>query len=110
MNYQYYWDHIAKKPVPVSSDKPMPVTGNLDVQLSGSSATQAIAVTPNDAADLASGATKGLYLGGTGNVKVDMADGSTVTFIGLAGGVIHPISVKRIYATDTTATSILAVY
>lgn len=75
-----------------------------------SGATGAVAVTPSDTVDLARGATKGIYLGGGGNVKVDLANGDSVTFTGLAGGVIHPISAKRVWATGTTATSILAVY
>lgn len=79
-------------------------------ELSGSNALSAVAVTPDDNADLVGGATKGLYLGAAGNVKVDMADGTTVAFIALANGMVHPISVKRVYDTDTTATAILAVY
>ncbi len=80
------------------------------VKLSGSSGEDAVAVSPDDSNDLADGATKGLYVGVSGNVKVDMANGTTVTFTGLASGIIHPLSVKRIYSTGTTGTSIIAVY
>lgn len=73
------------------------------------SANSASSITPNDSNDLAR-ATKGLYVGVTGDVKVDMADVGTVTLTGLAAGIVHPLSVKRIYATGTTATSILGVY
>ena len=73
-------------------------------------ATDATSITPSDSTDLAGGATKGLYIGGAGNVKVDMADGTTITFTALSAGIIHPISAKRVYVTDTTATLILAVY
>lgn len=73
-------------------------------------AEQASSVVPSDSADLSSGMTRGLYIGGSGDVKVDMADGSTVTFVGLAAGVIHPLRVKRIYTSGTTATNIIAVY
>lgn len=66
-------------------------------------------VTPNNSADLAI-VTRGVYVGVTGNLKVDMANGDTVTFVGLAAGVIHPIRAQRIYATGTTATSIVGVY
>lgn len=68
------------------------------------------AVTPSDSTDLPKGTTKGLYLGGAGNVVVDMADGSTVTLTGLTAGVIHPLSVKRVHATSTTAINIVAIY
>ena len=73
-------------------------------------ATDAASVTPSDSTDLTGGATKGLYIGGAGNIKVDMADGTTITFTALSAGIIHPVSAKRVYATGTTATLILAVY
>ena len=68
----------------------------------------AVAVTPNDSTVF--NATRGLYIGGAGNVAVVMHDGSTVTFNALAVGVIHLISVKQVKATGTTATNIVALY
>lgn len=85
-------------------NNPLPVT------LSGSNASDAVAVTPNDAADLAKVPTKGLYIGVTGDVKITLSSGNVVTFTALASGTIHPIAVKRVWATGTTATNILAVY
>lgn len=78
----------------------------------------ALAVTPSDAANLAppSGdankATRALLIGGAGNVKVDMADGSTVTLAlpATACGLLLPIAVKKVHATGTTATAIVAFY
>lgn len=67
------------------------------------------AVTPHDTNNLAI-PTRGLYVGVSGNVKVDMIDGSTLTFVGLAAGIIHPLAVRRVYSTGTTATSIVGVY
>ena len=72
------------------------------------SASSAFVITPDNTTDLAL-PTRGLYVGGSGTVKVDMADGTTVTFTGLAAGVIHPIRAKRVYATGTTASGILGV-
>jgi len=73
-------------------------------------ASNAFAVTPNDSADLTH-AARGLYVGASGDVKVDLVGGDTaVTLVGLAAGVVHPIRVKRVYSTDTTATSIVALY
>lgn len=69
----------------------------------------AAAVTPHDTNDL-SKTTRGVYVGVSGDVKVDLAGGDTVTFVGLAAGVIHPLRVTRIYSTGTTATSILGVW
>jgi hypothetical protein len=72
-------------------------------------ATHAFAVTPDNSNDLAI-FTRGIYVGVSGNVKVDTTEGDTVTFVGLAAGIIHPIAVRRVYATLTTATSIVGVY
>jgi hypothetical protein len=73
-------------------------------------AANAAAITPNNGADLAAN-TRGLYVGVSGDVKVDMVTGGTgITFVSLAAGIVHPLQVKRVYATGTTATSIVAVY
>lgn len=72
-------------------------------------AENAFAVTPNNDADLAED-TRGLYVGVSGDVKVDLVGGTTVTFVNLAAGVIHPIRARRVYATGTDATSIVGVY
>lgn len=71
-------------------------------------ARHAVAVTPNDSADLSPRyATKGLFIGGAGNLNVDTMDGKTVLFTGVPVGFFH-IQVKRIRATSTTATNIVA--
>lgn len=72
-------------------------------------AANAAAVTPNDSTDLTN-VSRSLYVGGAGNVKVDMADVGTVTFTGVPAGAILPIRVSRVYSTGTTATSILVLY
>jgi len=54
--------------------------------------------------------TRGLYLGTAGDVKLTTAGGDTVTFKGLAAGIIHPIRATRVFATGTTAADILGVY
>ena len=73
------------------------------------SAHSAVAVTPNDTGTL--NPTRGLYVGGAGAVKVDMAEnGSAVTFAGLQAGTVLPIQVVRVYSTDTDATDIVALY
>jgi hypothetical protein len=74
--------------------------------ISGQSAS---AITPNDSTNLTT-VTRGIYVGVSGDVKVDMADNSTVIFVGLSSGGIHPIAVKKVYATGTTATNIVGVY
>lgn len=84
------------------------------VQRVDASGQFAVSVTPSDTVNLTmpSGTsfTKGIYVGVAGDLKVDMADGSTITFTNLASGVVHPLSVKRVYAAGTTATGIVGVY
>lgn len=73
-------------------------------------AVKAVSVTPNDLTDLSEPGAA-LYIGGAGNVKVNMAsEGTAITFVGIPAGSFLPILVNRVYATDTTATSILAIY
>ena len=73
-------------------------------------AIHAFAITAHNTDDLAY-VTRGLYVGVSGDVKVDMRGGeSAVVFTGLAAGVIHPLRVKRVYDTDTDATNIVGVY
>ena len=70
-------------------------------------ARSALAVTPNDSTVLQAG-IRALYVGGAGNVSVITVGGQTVTFVGVGAGSMLPIQVARVRATDTTATSILA--
>lgn len=90
-----------------ATDRPMP---KVSAQLTGSNATDGATITPNDGVDLAKIPSKGVYVGVSGDLKVTLSSGAVVTFIGLASGAIHPIAAKRIWATGTTAASILAVY
>lgn len=65
------------------------------------------AITPADGADLAIQA-KAIYVGGTGALKVDTVDGSTLTFAAVPVG-FFPVRVRRVYATGTTATNLIGV-
>jgi len=71
-------------------------------------ASGAVAVTPNDGTSIP--ATRGLWVGGAGNIQVIMEDGSQVTYTGVPAGTLLHISVTRVFATSTTATSMLALY
>lgn len=52
---------------------------------------------------------RGLYVGGTGNVRVDTAGGDTdVTFTSVPAGTVLPIQAIRVKSTGTTATNIVA--
>lgn len=51
-----------------------------------------------------------LYVGGAGNLRVQTAGGDDVTFTGLLAGTFLPVQVTRVFATNTTATNILALW
>lgn len=72
-----------------------------------SSAQKAVVITPNDSADLAV-APRWLYIGGGGDLKVTDRSGETVVLAGVAGGQALPFSPKRIWATGTTCTGLVA--
>lgn len=82
---------------------------SFDVVNDPSPAEYAAAVTPSDSIDLTK-VPRALYVGGSGNLNVDMPDGSTVQFNGVLGGSILPVRVKRVRSTNTTATYIVALY
>jgi hypothetical protein len=72
-------------------------------------AESAFAITPDDNNDLAN-PTRGIYVGSAGDVAVVMVNGESVTFSTLAAGIVHPIGVKRVKSTGTTAANIIGVY
>ena len=80
--------------------------------------SRAAAVTPSDTADIPSVSTQDgvgnngcvLYVGGFGDVRVLTAGGDDVTFVGINGGTFVPVQVLKVFATSTTATSIVAMW
>lgn len=50
---------------------------------------------------------RGVYVGVTGDLAVEFEGGETVTLVGIAAGMIHPIRAKKILATGTDATDIV---
>jgi len=62
-------------------------------------------ITPDDAADLAK-VTRALMVSAAGDLAVVLKSGDTLTLPGLTPGVIYPVRVLRVLATDTTATGI----
>jgi len=67
-------------------------------------ATSVAAVTPHDTNPNVYNA---LWVGGTGNVAVECANGSTATFTAVPAGVVLPVATARVLATGTTATLIV---
>lgn len=73
-------------------------------------AGSAVAVTPHDSTMIATGVTRALYIGVSGDVACLMADGGTaVVFKSVPIGIL-PVRVQRVNSTSTTATNILALY
>lgn len=69
----------------------------------------AAAVTPSDTVNLPGGPAV-VYVGTSGNVQVITAQGDTVTFSGVPAGAVIPVQVLRVFATNTTATNMIAIY
>lgn len=64
----------------------------------------AFAITPDNAGVLRATA---LYVGGVGDLRVLTEDGDDVVFKAVPAGSFVPVRVSRVYATNTTATSIV---
>lgn len=73
-------------------------------------AESAAAVTPNNSTDLTNTA-RSLFIGTGGDVKVDLAGtGTAVVFKNVPSGGYIYARVTRVYATDTDATDIVALW
>ena len=53
---------------------------------------------------------KGMYIGTAGNVRVISLGGDDVTFVDLAPGIWHPMPVKIVKQSGTTALNIVGGY
>lgn len=69
-------------------------------------ASKATPITPDDST-VFNDCTRALWVGGSGTIFVDFADGGTNVQIDNAYGVL-PFQVTRVYATGCTATNIVA--
>lgn len=87
-------DTLLDRAVAVQSDPPI---GAIAVDYSGGNQTFTKRI-------------RGVYVGVTGNLKVDMADGTTVTFSNLAAGMEHAMCITQIYQTGSSITSSLVLY
>lgn len=68
-------------------------------------------VTPSDTQDLPEVSI--IYVGVvgiSGSVRVTTAQGSVVTFSGLPAGFVIPVQVRRVWATGTTASSMIRIF
>jgi len=68
----------------------------------------AAVVVPSDSVNLPNPSV--IYVGVGGNVSVQTVQGDAVTFIGVPAGGVIPVQVARVNSTDTSASSMLAIY
>ncbi len=74
-----------------------------------SPASSAQSVVPSDTIDMPH-ITRAIYVGGAGDLSVEMKDGGAVTFKNVGAGAVVAIRVSRVFATGTTATDIVGLY
>ncbi len=74
-----------------------------------SPASDGAAVVPNDTTDLPI-ASKRLWVGGAGNVKINTLLGNPLTYTAVPAGTYLQVRASRVFATGTTATNIVAEY
>ena len=67
------------------------------------------AVTVSDSTNLSS-VSRALYVGTAGNVAAVMPNDDVVLFSNVPAGMILPVRVKRVNATNTTASNIVALF
>lgn len=77
---------------------------------------KAVAITPSDTVNIANPGqsatikfTDAIYVGGAGIVAAVFQDDTVVNFTAVAGEII-PIAIKRVNATNTTGTLLVALY
>lgn len=67
-------------------------------------------ITPSDTVDLPD-AARAIYVGGDGDVTLQtLVSGTLLTFSGLKAGTILPVAARRVMATDTTASLLIALF
>lgn len=65
-------------------------------------------VTPSDTVNFAEPSV--VYVGVGGDVRLLTAGGTDVTFVGVPAGSVVPVQAIRVFATSTTATSMLRIH
>jgi hypothetical protein len=66
-------------------------------------------VTPSNTAELAR-VSRALYVGAGGDLALELASGSQVTLGGVPGGTVLPVRARRVRASGTTASAIVALW
>ncbi|HEC44796.1 MAG TPA: hypothetical protein ENI20_18430 [Bacteroides sp.] len=66
------------------------------------------AVTPHNTNDLARDGL--LWVGAGGDVNVITVDGSSIVFVGIVGGTLLPVRIRRVLVTSTTASNMTVLW
>lgn len=69
-------------------------------------ATGVLTITPSNTANLAR-SPRAIWVGGAGDVAVEMIDGTNGVLSGIPAGTLMPVRVRKVLATGTTATGIV---
>jgi hypothetical protein len=80
------------------------------VKVEVASYVRGAAITTSDTVDIAAGLTDAVYVGGAGAVVWVSESGTAITLSAVPVGTILPMRAKRINATSTTATLLVALY
>lgn len=75
----------------------------------GEPARNAFVISPSDNTELAV-VTRGIWVGGDGNIVVMLELGDIVSFPGAVAGTVVPVCARKVYATGTTATGLRGLY
>lgn len=102
--------HYAARTFQLPPPVPWAVVGGMAWKTDMDSYNEWVTITPSDTLDLTSGPTAGVLVGGGGDVAAVMQNNRAVTLTGLPAGAWVPIKAKRINATGTTATNLVALY
>jgi hypothetical protein len=70
--------------------------------------SDAFSVTPDNSNALPHAGVIGLYVGGTGDVKIDTPHTTGITFKAVPVGTVLHVPIAKVYATGTTATNLVA--
>lgn len=69
---------------------------------------EAFPVAPSNSANLTH-VTRALYVGSTGDVRLELVDGSEVTFRAMQAGMMYPLRVRKVFRGGTTADNLIGV-
>lgn len=66
-------------------------------------------IAKSDSSEL-SHTTRGIYVAASGSLRVLMTYGTDITFPTIAAGIFHELSVRKVFASGTTASGIIGLY